>query len=255
MSDLQAFNDHVNKLMFIKRLQEREGLLDKYMSGNGLLPSGGGMSRGLGLPSGGGLDSSGFKNRRPAVQEQMLSGAKAQLDEARELRDELNPDNFARVKAKELRGKVPEEKIPEGFDPEDIIEVPLKNLVRLQGRTKKAIFRKKELDEMYRGTMKTIDDIDKDPKIHDINSKNFTGTTSKAIIFKHDDGKTSKFKSIADLSKQTGFSKYKILGSFKPKKTGDSFYHKKLKGTLTFVDKKQYKTHSAISSFTPPDDD
>ena len=186
MSDLQAFNDHVNKLMFIKRLQEREGLLDKYMSGNGLLPSGGGMSRGLGLPSGGGLDSSGFKNRRPAVQEQMLSGGKAQFDEANELMDELHPDNFTEVKVREEEAKYE----------------PIKKLVRLQGKTKKNIFTEKEIEKM-------IDDTDKilkaDPKFHD--PKNFTGTTSKAIIFKHDDGKTSKFKSIADLSKQTGFSK------------------------------------------------
>ena len=52
MSDTQSFSDHVNKLMFIKRLQEREGLLDRFMSGNGIMANGGGIGRGGGLPTG-----------------------------------------------------------------------------------------------------------------------------------------------------------------------------------------------------------
>jgi len=74
--DQTAFNDHFNKMMFIKRLQEKEGLIDKFLSGEGILAHGGGMARGLGLGSGGGLNDGGFKNRRPAVQTEMISTLK-----------------------------------------------------------------------------------------------------------------------------------------------------------------------------------
>ena len=72
-SDQKAFNDHIDKMLFIKRLQARENLFDKFLTGQGVLPSGGGLARGLGMPSGGGLDSSGFKNRKPAIQTEMLT--------------------------------------------------------------------------------------------------------------------------------------------------------------------------------------
>ena len=240
MSDAQSFSDHVNKLMFIKRIQEREGLLDRFMSGNGIMARGGGIGRGDGLPIGGGLDSSGFKSRRPAVQEQMLSGSimKETLDEFEGILNELDPDNFTPVDSEES-------KTPDKFE----IKPGIK-LVRIEGETNKRIFTKNELEYERTSFGKIINDNNKElAKSHD--AKNFTGTKSKAIIFKHDDGRISKFKSIGDLSKHTGFSKYKILGSFKPKKSGDSFHHKKLKGTLTFVDKNQYNTYAAISSYTP----
>jgi len=76
MSDQRAFSDHIEKLMFIKRLQARENLFDKFLMGEGVLASGKGLAHGGGLGSGGGLDSSGFKNRKPAVQEAMLSTTK-----------------------------------------------------------------------------------------------------------------------------------------------------------------------------------
>jgi hypothetical protein len=76
MSDHTAFNEHISKLLFIKRLQARENLFDKFLTGDGILPEGGGMSRGGGMPTGGGIDNGGFKNRRPAVQQQMLSTTK-----------------------------------------------------------------------------------------------------------------------------------------------------------------------------------
>ena len=72
------------------------------MNGNGLLPSGGGLARGLGLPSGGGLDSGGFKSRRPAVQVQMLSGMHDQVQSAKEMFDELHPDNFTNEDGSEI---------------------------------------------------------------------------------------------------------------------------------------------------------
>ena len=73
MADQKSFNDHIEKLMFIKRLQAKENLFDKFLTGNGVLPSGKGLARGGGLGSGGGLDNSGFKNRRPAIQAEILT--------------------------------------------------------------------------------------------------------------------------------------------------------------------------------------
>ena len=239
MSDARAFSDHVNKLMFIKRLQEREGLLDKYMNGNGLLPDGGGLMKGLGLPSGGGLDSSGFKSRRPAVQAQMLSGLKEQVESTREEMVKLtDPNNFT-----DEHGNAP----PYG-DLDEII-VPKDNIIKLLGTTRQAQFRVGEVAQIINEKGDFVND-NKDSVSHDAGQ--FTGTTSKAVIFKHPDGRTAKFKSIAELSKHTGYSKYKLLGKFKPKKSGDSFYHKELGGTLEFVDKKQYNAHAAVSSFTEP---
>ena len=233
MSDARAFADHVNKLMFIKRLQEREGLLDKYMNGDGLLPDGGGLMKGLGLPSGGGLDSSGFKSRRPAVQAQMLSGLKEHVESTREdLAKITDPDNFT-----DEHGNVPP------FANPDEILVPKDNIIKLLGTTKKAQFRADEVEKIMKDKEKFVED-NEDSVSHDVGQ--FTGTKSKAIIFKHADGRTAKFKSIAELSKHTGYSKYKILGKFKPKKSGDSFYHKELGGTLEFVDKKQYNAHVTV---------
>ena len=233
MSDARAFSDHVNKLMFIKRLQEREGLLDKYMNGNGLLPDGGGLMKGLGLPSGGGLDSSGFKSRRPAVQAQMLSGLKEQVESTKEeIKELLDPNNFTDEHGNAAPLANPDE-----------IVVPKDNIIKLLGTTRQAQFRGGEIIDIVNAKGEFVDD-NKDSVSHDAGQ--FTGTKSKAIIFKHDDGRTAKFKSIAELSKHTGYSKYKILGKFKPKKSGDSFYHKELGGTLEFVDKKQYNTHVTV---------
>ena len=233
MSDALAFSDHVNKLMFIKRLQEREGLLDKYMSGNGVLPNGGGLMKGLGLPSGGGLDSSGFKSRRPAVQAQMLSGLKEHVESTKEeLEKLLDANNFT-----------DEHGNPPPFVNDDEILVPKDNIIKLLGTTKKAQFRAEEVMDIVNDKKQFVED-NEDSVSHDAGQ--FTGTKSKAIIFKHDDCRTAKFKSIAELSKHTGYSKYKLLGKFKPKKSGDSFYHEELGGTLEFVDKKQYNAHVTV---------
>ena len=61
MADQKAFSDHMEKLLFIKRLQARENSFNKFLTGDGILAEGGGMAHGGGLGSGGGLDSSGFK--------------------------------------------------------------------------------------------------------------------------------------------------------------------------------------------------
>ena len=52
------------------------------------------------------------------------------------------------------------------------------------------------------------------------------------------DGVVSKYKSISELCKAVGLSKYQILKGFKPKKNGDSFFHEKLGAKLTFVNRK-----------------
>ena len=123
------------------------------------------------------------------------------------------------------------------------IVIPKDNIIKLLGTTKKAQFRVDEVGAIITDKAQFVED-NEDSVSHDVGQ--FTGTKSKAIIFKHADGRTAKFKSIAELSKHTGYSKYKILGKFKPKKSGDSFYHKELGGTLEFVDKKQYNAHVTV---------
>ena len=80
-ADTRAFSDHLHKLMFIKRLQEREGLMHKHFDGPGLIPSGGGLGRGGGLPVGRGLDDGGFSKRKPAIKQQMLTEVKVSDDD------------------------------------------------------------------------------------------------------------------------------------------------------------------------------
>ena len=93
----------------------------------------------------------------------------------------------------------------------------------------------KKINTIYKYSEKTANEYNDDQ--HD--PKNFTGTTSKSVIFEKD-GKILKYKSISSLSKNMGLSKYQILKGFKPKKHGDSFFYEKLGGTLTFVDRKEY---------------
>ena len=221
--DQKAFSDHIEKLLFIKRLQSRENLFNKFLTGKGVLPEGGGLARGLGLPSGGGLDSSGFKNRRPAVQAEMLSSTKdddvidaesniTELTNAN--MEEFKDDESLEVKkiAKDKKGNT-------------------KNIT-LNGVTK-PIWNNSEIGYIENLTEDTLGEYAE--KQHD--PKNFRGTTSKAVIFEKD-GVVSKYKSISELCKATGMSKYQILKGFKPKKNGDSFYHEKLEGDLTFVNRK-----------------
>ena len=226
MSDHKAFNDHIEKLLFIKRLQARENLFDKFLTGDGVLPSGGGLSHGLGLGSGGGIDNGGFKNRRPAIKEQMLSTTKdddvIQADENmanlsgidfQEIEDEHG--KVVKLKAKDDKGKT--------------------KTVKLNGKTK-SVWNVQDVDDIE-GEAKEItenfNEVQHDPK-------NFKGTTSKAVIFEKD-GVISKFKSISELSKSVGMSKYQILKDFKPKKKGDTFFHEKLGGNLTFVNRNDLK--------------
>ena len=225
MSDQKAFSDHIEKLMFIKRLQARENIFDKFLSGDGILPSGGGMAKGLGLGSGGGLDSSGFKNRKPAIQEAMLSTTKDDnVIEADENIAQLQSVYFEDVGTDRKRNRTLKAKNDKG-----------ETKIKLNGTTK-SVWSGQDLqnvDEEATEIIGKFNEVQHDPK-------NFKGTTSKAVIFEKD-GVVSKFKSISELSKSVGISKYQILKDFKPKKKGDTFFHKKLGGTLTFVNRNDLK--------------
>ena len=223
MADQKAFSDHMEKLLFIKRLQARENSFNKFLTGQGILAEGGGMAHGGGLGSGGGLDSSGFKNRRPAVQAEMLSTTKddgvimaeSNITEM----TNANMEEYKDAETLETKGVA----IDKTGNPKNIT---------LNGVTK-SIWTNYEIRDIANFTGETLDEYNK----HQHDPKNFHGTTSKAVIFEKD-GVVSKYKSISELCKATGMSKYQILKGFKPKKNGDSFYHKKLEGNLTFVNRK-----------------
>jgi hypothetical protein len=224
MADQKAFSDHMEKLMFIKRLQARENSFNKFLTGQGILDEGGGMAHGGGLGSGGGLDSSGFKNRRPAVQTAMLSNDK-------------DDDDFtqAEINLTEIdNATIVEYKDPESLETKaQVIDKKGKpKNITLNGVTK-SIWNIADVGNIHKIAEHTIGDYDK----HQHDTKDFHGTTSKAVIFEKD-GVVLKYKSISELSKAVGMSKYQLLKGFKPKKNGDSFYHEKLKGSLTFVNRK-----------------
>jgi len=223
MADQKAFSDHIEKLLFIKRLQARENSFNKFLTGDGILANGGGMAHGGGLGSGGGLDSSGFKNRRPAVQAEMLSTTKDDgvIMAVSNITEMINSnmDEYKDDESLETKGVA----IDKTGNPKNIT---------LSGVTK-SIWTRSEIEDIRNFTEETLDEYNK----HHHDPKNFHGTTSKAVIFEKD-GVVLKYKSISELSKAVGMSKYQLLKGFKPKKNGDSFYHEKLKGTLTFVNRK-----------------
>jgi len=224
MADQKAFSDHMEKLLFIKRLQARENSFNKFLTGDGILANGGGMAHGGGLGSGGGLDSSGFKNRRPAVQTAMLSNDKDDdvLMQAESNLTEITNANMVEYKDAESLETKARATNKKGNS---------KNIT-LNGVTK-SIWTSSEIGDIQKFTEYTIGEYNK----HQHDPKDFHGTTSKAVIFEKD-GVVLKYKSISELSKAVGMSKYQLLKGFKPKKNGDSFYHEKLKGTLTFVNRK-----------------
>jgi len=247
--DQRAFSDHIEKLLFIKRLQDRENSFNKFLTGDGILANGGGMARGGGLGSGGGLDSSGFKNRRPAIQIAMLSNDKNEGDfiEAKDNILELNTVVLSEYKgtgsvSSKARKLVEEGKVEESKEVEQKeVETRLQSIDKINSKFKKitltgvtkSVWGKSDIRRIQNISEHIIGDYDKFE--HD--TKDLTGTMSKAVIFEKD-GVILKYKSISELSKAVGMNKYKILKGFKPKKNGDSFFHEKLKGTLTFVNRK-----------------
>ena len=240
-SDTRAFSDHLHKLMFIKRLQEREGLMDKYFDGKGILPSGGGLGRGGGLPVGRGLDDGGFSKRNPIVKQEMLTEVKVSDDDVTNaLADHEAVTHDLKTNTKS------ENKAQSGNR-----VVTNDNSVRILGKTG-TVFTKAEITDLQTKTKERHKDIDETyerqkaglSQDRDHDPINFTGqTTSKGIVFTKDSGEVLKFRSIAALSKASGLSKYKILGKFKPKKTGDTLKHPTLfgGGTIKFVSRSQLK--------------
>ena len=239
-SDTRAFSDHLHKLMFIKRLQEREGLMDKYFDGKGILPSGGGLGRGGGLPVGRGLDDGGFSKRKPIVKQEMLTEVKVSNDDVTNaLADheavtrDLNSNTKSENKAQSGNRVVTNDKNVRILGKTGTVFTQ-DQITNLQTKTKE---RHKDIDETY--------ERQKAGQVRDHDPINFTGqTTSKGIVFTKDSGEVLKFRSIASLSKASGLSKYKILGKFKPKKTGDTLKHPTLfgGGTIKFVSKSQLTT-------------
>jgi len=225
MTDQKAFSDHIDKLMFIKQLQERENLFDKFLTGKGVLPEGKGMARGGGLGSGGGLDSSGFKNRRPAIQSEMLSTTKD--DDVIQAEE-----NYV-----QLSGVAVEETKDDDYGEKQMVTKDKKSgnikEIKLNGTTK-SIWGETETLAIVEKSENALNKYEE--KQHD--PKNFHGTTSKAVIFEKD-GIVSKYKSISELGKAIKMSKYQILKGFKPKKNGDSFFHEKIGAKLTFVNRSE----------------
>jgi hypothetical protein len=224
--------------MFIKRLQEREGLMDKYFDGKGILPSGGGLGRGGGLPVGRGLDDGGFSKRKPIVKQEMLTEVKVSDD------DVTNALADHEAVTDDLRKNT----TSSGQKTGNRVVTNDKN-VRILGKTG-TVFTKDEIKDLQTITKDRHKDIgdtyerQKAGQVRDHDPINFTGqTTSKGIVFTKDSGEVLKFRSIAALSKASGLSKYKILGKFKPKKTGDTLKHPTLfgGGTIKFVSRSQLK--------------
>ena len=243
-SDTRAFSDHLHKLMFIKRLKEREGLMDKYFDGKGILPSGGGLGRGGGLPVGRGLDDGGFSKRKPIVKQEMLTEVKVSND------DVTNALADHEAVTRDLRTNTTSQKKDDdiGQKTGNRVVTNDKN-VRILGKTG-TVFTQDQITNLQTKTKERHKDIgdtyerQKAGQVRDHDPINFTGqTTSKGIVFTKDSGEVLKFRSIAALSKASGLSKYKILGKFKPKKTGDTLKHPTLfgGGTIKFVSRSQLK--------------
>ena len=242
-ADTRAFNDHLHKLMFIKRLQEREGLMHKHFDGPGLIPSGGGLDRGGGLPIGRGLDDGGFSKRKPAIKQQMLTEVKVSDDDVTNaLADyEAVTEGLEDNTEKETKPRANDGKLkPTG----NYVVTNDKN-VRILGKTG-SVFTGQQIEDIQRKTAGKLNELadqnerQKREGYRDHDPINFTGqTTSKGIVFTKDSGEVLKFRSIAALSKASGLSKYKILGKFKPKKIGDKLRHDTLLGggSIEFVGK------------------
>ena len=255
-ADTRAFQDHLHKLMFIKRLQEREGLMHKHFDGAGLLPSGGGLGRGGGLPLGRGLDDGGFSKRKPIIKQEMLTEVKVSEEDVQNaIADHEAVNNDTNIEKTMVTVKE-EEKDDDGkvINPEvkeKRYKVQNNKNIKILGKAG-TLFTKKQLNDLrdrseYQANFLDTRKQEKEDDIadgHFLNHDpiNFTGqTTSKGIVFTKDSGEVLKFRSIAALSKASGLSKYKILGKFKPKKTGDTLKHPTLfgGGTIKFVSKSQ----------------
>lgn len=212
MSSSKEISQHIDKLLFISRLQEQENSFKKFTDGKGVLPSGGGgIGHGGGLGRGGGLDTGGFYQRKFAVRQQMLE------DEVKQ--------------SVEMKDGVPEVKEPV-VGAEEAVDV-----VQIQGTT----------SQPWKSEKKQTADVTKPisggKSIHELtrglDKKEFgSQTRTKAVIVVKDgSNEVLKYRSLGDLARQTKMSKYSLIGKMKAKNVGDNVHSSKVGGTLVFVNK------------------
>lgn len=204
MASSKELSNHIDRLMFIQRMQEKDNQLQKLMEGKGVLPSGGGLGHGGGLGRGGGLEAGGFYQRKFAVRQQML--------------DDEVPGDEEEKKEEEPAGKP-------AIGSEEAVDV-----IQIQGKT----------SQPWKKQKKQIEGIH---NVHDIikglEKKEFgSQTKTKAVIvIKDGSNEVLKYRSLGDLARQTKMSKYSLVGKLNVKSVGDNVHSSKLGGTLVFVNK------------------
>ena len=206
MSSSIELSNHIDRLMFIQRMQEKDNQLQKLMEGQGVLPSGGGLGHGGGLGRGGGLEAGGFYQRKFAVRQQMLD------DEVPGVGDEEEK------KEEEPAGT------PVGV--EEAVDA-----IQIQGKTSQPWKKQKKQIEGMTGNVHDI--------IKGLEKKEFgSQTKTKAVIVVKDgSNEVLKYRSLGDLARQTKMSKYSLVGKLNVKSVGDNVHSSKLGGTLVFVNK------------------
>jgi hypothetical protein len=210
-----------------------------------LIPSGGGIGRGGGLPIGRGLDDGGFSKRKPAIKEQMLTEVKVSDDDITKAQSAM-VDHTNIVSDLEAHADVVESHVTDRqLTKYKVKDGAQQRAVKILGNAGTVFKRKDVTDKINQQgdniiKLRTKKGENNDDVIRDHAPIDFTGqTTSKGIVFTKDSGEVLKFRSIAALSKASGLSKYKILGKFKPKKIGDKLRHDTLLGggSIEFVGK------------------
>lgn len=217
MSSQKELSQHIDKLLFISRLQERENELKKFTGGQGVLPDGGGIGHGGGLGRGGGMDTGGFYQRKFAVRQLMLE------DETK-----TPPSGAGSAVASVAPAVAPS--TPTVGTEEAVDVVQIKGTTSQPWKTQK-----KQTEDVTRPISggKNIQEL-----IKGLDKKEFGGQTrTKAVIVAKDSGEVLKYRSLGDLARQTKMSKYSLINKFKPKNVGDNVHSSKLGGTLIFVNK------------------
>ena len=214
---MDSFSQHLDKMMFIQRVQAKENVLKKFLNdGGSLLPRGGGLGHGGGLGRGGGIEAGGFYTRKPAVRQEMLG----------------DKPTYQAV----VNEGVAEAQQEGGVGAEEAVDV-----VEIQGKTSQPW--KKQKKQIEASTGSASSDNKSNGTVHDLvkglEKKDFgSQTRTKSVLLIRDgSNEVLKYRSLGDLARQTKMSKYSLIGKFKAKSVGDSVHSKKLGGTLIFVNK------------------
>jgi len=214
---MDPISQHIDKMMFIQRLQAKENVLNKFLNdGGSLLPRGGGLGHGGGLGRGGGIEAGGFYTRKPAVRQEMLGD---------------QPTYQAVVN----------EGVAEAKKVGDVGSEEAVDVVEIQGKTSQPW--KKQKKQVEESTGSASSDNTSNKTAHDLikglEKKEFGSQTRTKSVLMIRDGSNEvlKYRSLGDLARQTKMSKYSLIGKFKAKSVGDSVHSKKLGGTLIFVNK------------------